>query len=77
LKNIYDDADISAKIDKSDEASLKKMAVALKDGIHVGTPVFDGASEADVRGSLKKAELAYQHKQSCLMDVLVSLSRIQ
>ncbi len=66
MKNIYDDADISAKIDKSDDASLKKMAVALKDGIHVGTPVFDGASEADVRGLLKKAELA--STQSILFD---------
>lgn len=57
LKEIYDDADISKKIDGADDESLKKMMVAAKDGIHVGTPVFDGARESDVKDLLKKAKL--------------------
>jgi len=66
MKEIFDDAEISKKIDASDDASLKKMAIALKDGVHVGTPVFDGASETDVRHLLKKAQLP--STQSILFD---------
>ena len=66
MKDIYEDSDIAAKVEKADEESLKKMAVALKDGIHVGTPVFDGASESDVRHLLKKAQLP--STQSILFD---------
>lgn len=66
LASIYDDAEIAKKVETSDEASLRKMAVAVKDGIHVGTPVFDGASEADVRNLLKKAQLP--STQSVLFD---------
>ncbi|MCC2677790.1 MAG: DNA-directed polymerase beta chain [Pseudobdellovibrio sp.] len=66
MKEIYEDSDISAKIDKADDASLKKMATAIQNGIHVGTPVFDGAHESDMRDLLKKAQLTTT--QSILID---------
>ncbi|MFN3697644.1 MAG: DNA-directed RNA polymerase subunit beta [Pseudobdellovibrio sp.] len=66
MKEIFDDAEITQKVESSDDESLKKMAVALKNGIHVGTPVFDGASENDVRHLLKKAQLP--STQSILFD---------
>ena len=66
MKEIYEDAEISAKVDKADDESIRKMAVAIKDGVHVGTPVFDGAQESDMRHLLKKAELA--STQSVLFD---------
>jgi DNA-directed RNA polymerase subunit beta len=66
MTDIFDDAEITAKVAQSDDDSIKKMAVALRNGIHVGTPVFDGASEQDVRNLLKKAELA--STQSILFD---------
>ncbi len=66
MKEIYEDTEISSKIEKADDESLRKMAIALKDGIHVGTPVFDGASETDVRNLLKKAQLP--STQSILFD---------
>lgn len=66
MTDIYDDAEIASKVQKADDESLKKMAVALKNGIHVGTPVFDGASETDVRNLLKKAQLP--STQSILFD---------
>ena len=66
MTDIFDDAEITSKVQKSDDESLKKMAVALKNGIHVGTPVFDGASEQDVRSLLKKAQLP--STQSILFD---------
>lgn len=66
MTDIFDDAEITAKVAKSDDESLKKMGNALKNGIHVGTPVFDGASEQDVRNLLKKAQLP--STQSVLFD---------
>ena len=36
----------------------KMMAYAIKDGIHVATPVFDGAKESDVKDLLTSAQLA-------------------
>ncbi len=66
MKDIFDDSEIGTKVDKADEKSLKRMARALKDGIHIGTPVFDGASELDIRGLLKKAQLS--STQSILFD---------
>ncbi len=67
LKNIYDDAEISAKIDSADEESLKKILKSVKYGVHVYTPVFDGASEADIKNLLKKAELP-ERGQTILFD---------
>lgn len=66
MTDIFDDAEITAKVAQSDDESLKKMGNALKNGIHVGTPVFDGASEQDVRNLLKKAQLP--STQSVLFD---------
>ena len=66
MKNIYDDKEISAKIDQADDESLKKMANVIRNGVHVGTPVFDGAQESDMRDLLKKAELS--STQSILFD---------
>jgi len=66
MTDIFDDAEITAKVAKSDDESLKKMGNALKNGIHVGTPVFDGASEQDVRNLLNKAQLP--STQSVLFD---------
>ncbi len=67
LKNTFTDAEISAKIDRADDASLKQMLVKMKDGVHVGTPVFDGAREADVKGLLAKANLP-ERAQAILFD---------
>lgn len=57
MKDIYNDSDISKKVDKADAASLKLMAHRVREGIHVGTPVFDGAREIDVKDLLAKASL--------------------
>ena len=57
LKSIFDDKEISKKVDMSDDDSIKRMMDRMKNGIHVGTPVFDGARESDVKGLLTKANL--------------------
>jgi DNA-directed RNA polymerase subunit beta len=67
MKDVFSDSDISAKIDKADDDSLKQMLVKMKDGVHVGTPVFDGARETDVKGLLSKANLP-ERAQAILFD---------
>jgi DNA-directed RNA polymerase subunit beta len=57
LKEIYNDPKISASIDASDERSLKKMLPTIKDGIHLATPVFDGAKEVEIKTLLQAAGL--------------------
>jgi DNA-directed RNA polymerase subunit beta len=56
--HFYDSPEISEKVDTADDASLKQMIYSMReDGIHVGTPVFDGARESDVKDLLAKASL--------------------
>jgi DNA-directed RNA polymerase subunit beta len=67
MKDVFNDSDISAKIEKADDDSIKQMLVKMKDGVHVGTPVFDGARESDVKGLLAKASLP-ERAQAILFD---------
>ncbi|MBL7544391.1 MAG: DNA-directed RNA polymerase subunit beta [Bdellovibrionaceae bacterium] len=67
VKDIYKDTDIVSKIDTADDESLKKILKSVKYGVHVDTPVFDGASEADIKNLLKKAELP-ERGQTILFD---------
>ncbi|MCB0419477.1 MAG: DNA-directed RNA polymerase subunit beta [Bdellovibrionales bacterium] len=57
LKEAYGDDTITQQIDSADDASVKRMAECTKDGIHVATPVFDGASEKDIHELLNKCAL--------------------
>jgi DNA-directed RNA polymerase subunit beta len=57
LKHAFNDSEISEKVDKADEDSLKKIITTMKNGVHVGTPVFDGAREVDVKDLLGRAQL--------------------
>ncbi len=57
MVGIFNDSEITEKIEKADEASLKSIVNSVKNGIHIGTPVFDGATEEDVKGLLSKAGL--------------------
>ncbi len=67
LKHIFADSEISEKIDQSDDESLKKMVTTMKHGVHVGTPVFDGARESDVKDMLTRANVPTSG-QSILFD---------
>lgn len=57
IDTFQNDSDIAQVVQDADEASLKKMLYRMKDGIHVGTPVFDGAKEVDVKSLLTQAKL--------------------
>lgn len=52
-----EDPEIVAQIEGADEPSLKKMIAHMRNGVHLATPVFDGAKEKDVKDLLKRAKL--------------------
>ncbi|GAA4816006.1 DNA-directed RNA polymerase subunit beta [Sphingosinicella ginsenosidimutans] len=56
LKDIYGDA-YAADIDARDDEQVMELASNLTNGVPMGTPVFDGAKEADVSAMLEKAGL--------------------
>ena len=57
LKDTFGDEDITQIVEKADDSSIKKMITRMTDGVHLGTPVFDGARETDVKGLLKRAQV--------------------
>lgn len=67
LKKTYSDASLSAIIDQMDEDDLKRAIRKVKNGIHTGSPVFDGAEEPDIQTALERAGLS-RSGQSTLFD---------
>jgi DNA-directed RNA polymerase subunit beta len=67
LKDTFKDEDINKFIDNSDDASVKKMLTRMTAGVHVGTPVFDGARETDVKDLLRRAQVP-ENGQMILFD---------
>ncbi len=57
LKHIYNDDEIGSQIDGASEEAIRSMAENIQRGIHMGTAVFDGASEEQVKLELDRAEL--------------------
>ncbi len=57
LKDTYSNAEVDKYIDKASDTEIKKMAQHLRGGVHFATPVFDGATEADIGKALQTADL--------------------
>ena len=57
LKDAYDSPEVKQYVDKASDNEIKRMAYHLRAGIHVATPVFDGATEKDIEGMLQVADL--------------------
>ncbi|HLD99317.1 MAG TPA: DNA-directed RNA polymerase subunit beta [Bdellovibrionota bacterium] len=57
LKDTYSSPEVDKYIDRASDAEIKRMVSHLKYGIHVATPVFDGASEKDIESMLNIADL--------------------
>ena len=58
LKEVFlNDSQISKKVDKLSDAETKKVVKSLKNGVHLATPVFDGAKEKDIQALFEKARL--------------------
>ena len=57
MKDVYPKAQFEAEIEGMDDSQIIEQGKILKSGVPMGTPVFDGAVEADVRALLKHAGL--------------------
>jgi DNA-directed RNA polymerase subunit beta len=67
LKEAYKSPEVEKYVEKASDLELKKMAYHLKAGVHVATPVFDGATEKDIEGLLDVANLPHRG-QTTLYD---------
>ncbi len=63
----FQDVEVSAKIEQADDISLRRIVKTMRDGIHVATPVFDGAREIDVKEMLRQAQVP-ETAQSIVFD---------
>jgi len=57
LHKIYGSKEVEGYVDNLSEEALPIMANQFREGIHMATPVFDGADEEDIQGLLKLAGL--------------------
>ena len=67
VKDIYTSKTLRAMIDEIDDDGLQKVAKAVRRGMFISTPVFDGAIEAEIRSLLDLAELP-RSGQATLFD---------
>jgi DNA-directed RNA polymerase subunit beta len=57
IKEIYSSKEVNAYLDEATDDEVLALARKLGQGIFVSVPVFDGASEDEIRELLKKADL--------------------
>ncbi len=67
LKRIYNDLEYAEFFENASEEELKAIIPDLREGMHVATPVFDGAEEVEIRDFLKESGVA-ESGQSVLFD---------
>ena len=67
MKRIFSPQQISGQIDAMDDNALVQMAGEYTDGVHMATPVFDGAKEEEIKALLEEAGLN-RNAQSLLYD---------
>jgi DNA-directed RNA polymerase subunit beta len=67
LLQVYTSHDHAAVIEKLPEREVLKLGQKLRKGVHIGSPVFDGAREEDILGFLKQAKVPTTG-QSILFD---------
>ena len=57
IKKGFDDKQLSKWVDGLDEEELVQFCRSVRNGVHVATPVFDGAHETDIDGFLDRVDL--------------------
>ncbi|MBF8251078.1 MAG: rpoB, partial [Deltaproteobacteria bacterium] len=67
LKKTYNSPVIARIIDGADDEAIFRMARDARKGIHMATPVFEGASENELNAELERAGLT-ESAQSTLYD---------
>ncbi|MDM8542227.1 DNA-directed RNA polymerase subunit beta [Desulfococcaceae bacterium HSG9] len=66
-KEIVPMLDQSSELSELDDAELEALAGYYREGVHIATPVFDGAKEDEIKALLKEAGLS-QTAQATLYD---------
>jgi len=67
LKKYYSSGAHHALIDEMDGDDVRRAIVKIKGGVHIATPVFDGAPESEIRAALGMADMN-ESGQSTLFD---------
>ncbi len=67
LKKIFTDPHHAEMLDALDDKGLLRFAQTVREGVHLATPVFDGAKEVDIKYLLALASLA-SNGQATLFD---------
>src|SRR4051794_9705065 len=67
LHAVYTDEHHSKLIDELGDDDLKRWAQGLGEGVHLATPVFDGAKEVDIKAGLELADMP-RSGQAILFD---------
>ncbi|MBV71547.1 MAG: DNA-directed RNA polymerase subunit beta [Myxococcales bacterium] len=67
LKKYYTSAAHHAMVDEMDDADVRRSIAKIKKGMHIATPVFDGAPETKIREALELAGMNVSG-QSTLFD---------
>jgi len=67
LKKVFTEEHHHRLIDGLHEDGLRRLATTLSDGVHLATPVFDGAKESDIKSILALAGLP-SNGQATLFD---------
>src|SRR4029078_3956766 len=57
LKSVYDDQAFGEFVDSLPDREIPILCAKLKKGIHVSTPVFDGAREGEIHSLLDEGKL--------------------
>jgi len=69
LEKVYNNSGRKEKLDDFSDLEILELAANLVDGVPMATPVFDGASEEDIKTMLRLADLP-EHGQVTLYDGL-------
>jgi DNA-directed RNA polymerase subunit beta len=67
LKKIFTDEHHIKMLDELDDKGLVRFAQTTREGVHLATPVFDGAKEVDIKAALTNASLP-TNGQATLFD---------
>ena len=58
LRRIYNQLEFSSYFSGATDADLDALATDFREGVHVASPVFDGAEESEIRSFLKESGLS-------------------
>ena len=70
LKRIYNQLEFDAYFKDAGDKELKALTSDFKEGLHVASPVFDGAEEAEIQDVSQRSRTSRNRTDhSCMMDV--------